>query len=87
MTLLVLFNQPSGGAANYGITANAGSYAVAGVAATIKKTKVLAGAVGAYTYTGVTATVVKASSGAYSITATEYEPQNHQYLKSAKHLI
>ena len=71
MSLLLALQ--GGGATNYTVTANAGSYAVTGVSASILRSRVLAGAAGSYTYAGVAAILkrsrlVTGAAGAYSYT-------------------
>ena len=50
-----LVSKPAGGATNYTLTCAAGSYAVTGQAATLKRNRSLSLAAGAYSYSGVSA--------------------------------
>jgi hypothetical protein len=62
----------TGGAspANYSLSCAAGSYALSGVAATIKRSKLVTAAAGSYAITGQAATIAKSSgAGAYTLIA------------------
>lgn len=84
MTLLVLFNQPAGGPANYAITANTGSYAVGGVAATVGKTIVITAEPGSYIVTGSDAVLAR-SGGSGQSYAAEIELKRW-YVKRGKRI-
>lgn len=65
------FGDPVAG--GYTLTADAGSYALTGVSATIAKTRIVSAAAGSYAYTGIAATLarsklVTASAGSYTYT-------------------
>lgn len=66
---LLLALTGGGGSANYSLSCDAGSYALAGKTATITRSRVLIAASGSYAIAGKAATIVKASSGAYLINA------------------
>ena len=72
MSLLLALTQSTG----YTLTADAGSYSISGVAATIARNKALSAGSGAYTVTGVAATVGKtivitAEPGSYIVTGSD----------------
>lgn len=67
MSLLLLFNQPSG-PANYKLTCQAGQYNVTGQQATISRNRSLTAQSGSYALNGQQATLTKAAAGAYTLT-------------------
>jgi len=72
MTLLVLFNQPTGGATSYTLTANAGVYALTGGSASLKVGRKITANAGSYSLTGGSASLkvartLSALAGSYSL--------------------
>jgi len=72
MTLLVLFNQPTGGATSYTLTANAGVYTLTGGSASLTVGRKITANAGSYSLTGGSASLkvsrtLSALAGGYSL--------------------
>lgn len=88
MSLLLLFNQPSG-SGTYTLACSAGAYVISGKSATLVRARSLTCAAGAYAITGNAATLVRArslvcSAGAYAINGNAatltYVPSINKYV-------
>lgn len=82
---LLLALTAGGGGTTYTLTAQAGSYAISGQAATITRSRLITAQAGAYTYTGQSATITRsrlitAQAGAYTYTGQSATITRSRYI-------